>query len=253
MGGTATLRQGTCNAVRPRKESRCATLGCMPRKGEKSVGGDGHASAERVQRRATEKDPIDRCGAWKRATEGRESVVGGTATLRQSTCNAVRPGKIVATLGRVQRTGGRRIVATLGSVRRKGEKSVGGTATRQQSACNAVRPRKENCCDAWKRATEGRAERGREPTATLRHSTSSAVRPRKENCCDAWERETEGEESVVGTATLRQSTFNAVRPRKENRCDAWKRATEGREGRGGDGHASAEHEQGGAAEKGKSL
>ena len=201
MGGTATLRHSTCNAVRPREENRCATL----------------EGAQQEERRAWGGQP--RFGRAQTARCGRE----------------------------------REIVAKLGSVQREEERSVGGTATRRQSACNAVRPRKENCCDAWEGATEGRAERGRDPTATLRPSTSSAVRPRKESRCEAWKRAAGGREERGGGAHASAEHVQRSAAEEGDWCDAWERETEGRGERGRDSHASAGHEQRGAAERGKSL
>ena len=128
------------------------------------------------------------------------------------------------------------------------EKSVVGTATRRQSTCRAaVRPRK-NCCDAWKRATDGREERGRDGhasaehvqhraadeekllrrlsgsvqrsvggTATRRQSTCSAVRPRRKIVAALGSVQRKGPKSAGGTGTRRQSPCSAVRPTKDSR------------------------------------
>ena len=91
------------------------------------------------------------------------------------------------------------------------EKSVVGTATRRQSTCRAaVRPRK-NCCDAWKRATDGREERGGDGHASAEHVQHRAADEEK------LLRRLSGsvQRSVGGTATRRQSTCSAVRPRRK--------------------------------------
>ena len=148
-----------------------------------------------------------------------------------------------------------KIVATLGSVQRKGGKSVGARGrprVGRARATYAVRPRKKDSCEAWKRATEGGEERGRDSHASAEHVQSSSAAEeellRRLEACNGGKRRAWEGRSRVGRARSTQCG-------RERRIVATLGSAQrkGEKGVGGDTHASAEHEQGGAAEKGKSL